>query len=801
MENVMLKTQEAGDASPSAPTLHSCVILVGGIGAVFRDIALEHLLRQQSAQTVRIYVVDVSPDGDLHEQLGQTRRPDFVRIELKSVRATGADEEVYRALNLLLRDYDPSVRPGQVVTDLPPSTFPLVAAACRELTGEWFYGCGPKRKAEEWHYARLTPPHADGDLASPWPTQNTLKDFLGCVVGRRFQRRPTALVVGGRALRETFAGRLAGSGASGLSFIQLADTSARPKEVWRRDAGPDLVFCDKKFYSGREGVWPQAAWVVSDRDDSPDSDSPALVYDFGASPGKGARATLPEVVVSWTRRDPEYVTPLWVTNPLARSGHCLQAAKHYQPTPELDELRRAWSDGEPKVWVLTGESGCGKTSLVQRFLEECRPTAGEDGARHEYGLPSADALFVWDFYANPYSEKFLTCFAEYVSTAGGAAAGEEGWLGRIRAGLHSRNLRRVLVVLDGLETIQKSEDGALIDSLVAELLEETAAGRLPLTVVVTTRRAAALRARQGEGHFVARLGPLPTDAACDLMRAYGLRGEVAQLAALAERFGRHALTLAQLCHILCDGYGGDFEAVRGRLYPRLETAASTADAVEAGGAEPTLIARLVPLYEELLPAPEMGILKCLAASGQPLTAHEFAQMFTHAVGATHHAEPVAGLTTEEVQSRFEKLRGRELVTAHAGAGAGAKLRYAVHPTLSRHFNERLAADALEALNLDAMSYYQRRLGAMLESQDASGGFTQGTVSTRRVVVGSRESRRSYPTNPAVLDMMEKIVFHAARAGRLREARDYYEVQMGGAGHLSAVGQRTRALRIGTWLPA
>jgi hypothetical protein len=831
----MLKTLEAGEAGPSARALHSCLIAIGGTGAHFKKAVLELLQRQQETRPVRVYFVDVSPSGDLEQQLGQAWRPDPFRVEVKWARAEGDDASVYRTLSLLMHDYDPSVRLGQVVTDLPPRAFPLATAACRELASEWFYGRGPKGKVRDWPYARLAPAEtetfaafeaamdfedgssfplhsrtgkgfrdrkslrvdAGGGFTSPWQTQSTLKDLLSCVVGRRFPRRPTALVVGQRMLRETFAGRLAGSEPTGLSFIQLAGDSSRPDELWSRDAGPDLVFCDEPFYSRRGGLWPEAAWVVSEGDDTTASDSPALVPGFDAPPVKGARAKLPDVIVSWTRRDPDYVTPVWVTNPLGRGGHSLPAARHYQPTPELDELRRAWGDGEPKVWALTGAGGCGKTSLVQHFLEECRPTAdvGEDGGRREGEMPSADAVFVWDFYANPQSEKFLAGFAEYVSAAGGAAAVEDGWLERVRAGLHSRNLRRVLLVLDGLETIQTPEGGGLTDPLAAELLEEAAAGRLPLTVVVTTRLAPALRARQGEGYFATRLGALPFDAACALMRAYSLRGEAAELAALADRFGRHALTLTQVCRVLCDAYGGDFEAVRGRLTPRREpgAAAGTGNTEDMTRA---LMAPLVALYEELLPAPELGILRCLAASGEPLTAQEFAQIFRHTAGATRYVAPATGLTAEEVQSGFEHLRGRELVTVHAGPGV--KPRYSVHPALSRHFAARLTDDAREALNLDVMSYYQRRLGAMLKGQEA-GGRTRGTVRTRRVAVGPGDARPDYPTDPTVLDALEKIIFHAARAGRVQTAKDYYEGQMGGAKHLSAIGQRARALRIGAWL--
>ena len=71
--------------------------------------------------------------------------------------------------------------------------------------------------------------------------------------------------------------------------------------------------------------------------------------------------------------------------------------------------------------------------------------------------------------------------------------------------------------------------------------------------------------------------------------------------------------------------------------------------------------------------------------------------------------------------------------------------------------------------------------------------------TRGVTVGPRDVRRNYPTDTALLDTMEKIIFHTARAGRGQAARLYYEHQMGGEQHLSAIGQDARARRIGGWL--
>lgn len=755
---------------------HSRLILIGGIGVLYADSALQTWLRLREKRPVKLFVLDVSPEGVFDATLKSTRLPQHLCAEIGAARATD-DADAYAALRTLLGECDPSTCPNQIILDLSPREFPRLASACRELASEWFYGRGPRGQSV-WPFGRLT-------AGSPSGAEVPLSDLRACVVNRWFPRRPTAFVVGPRPLRETFTARLI-DGEAAFSFVQLADESPHA-DAWCWTRSPDLVFCAEQSAVAADcrGLWPDAAWVMAG------GDGAAAVESGESSSG---RARQPIVTVGWSPESPARVTPRWVTQPLAPSAHNLPAAKHYQPTPELEEVRRAWRDDGAQVIGLVGERGCGKTSLVRHFLEQCRATAelSERGEADDRATPTADAVFVWDFAANPHVEKFLACFADYLAPAtGGAEHGGGDCLRRIRDGLRERNIRRALLVLDGLDTIQRPA-GELDDPLAANLLEEIASARLPLTAIVTTRRATPLESRAGAGYVSARLGKLPVEAACELMRACGLRGGDAQLAALAESFGRHALTISQLGHVLGDCYGGDLGAARRWL-------GSWGAGAQAGGGEtPDGLAPLVERYEELLPAHELAILKCLAAAGEPLTASEFAQVFPRAGGATRHLRPVAGLTPDEVRDGLEVLRGRELVSVHAGHDGAP--RYAMHALLSRRFAERLTADAREAISLDLLHYYERQFANVSAGlAGAGGGASPAPVRTRGVTIGPREARRSYPTDTALLDTMEKIIFHTARAGRGQAAGLYYEHQMGGERHLSAIGQDARARRIGGWL--
>ncbi len=797
------------------PPFRSRIII---IGTRFSKTLLEGLLLRHRAERVMCLVFAVSSAGEKQDAIEAASLTDELRADIKLHRAENDDAKACKALGQFLYDCDPGVMPNEIIFDLPVQKYPLIAAACREFATRWFYGKGADEPRRDWPFDALVPASPTTELhdsesadsqpalssrtgkgfrAQPHRRRAALGNLRSCVVNRWYPRRPTALVVASRPLLEAFVASLTKLTSAAFAYIQLAEAVPSDTDFWRWPESPDLVFCDKPSSAalGYRHRWGGATWVVANEGE----DDAARAWAVNEAFERQAHATLPDVLVAWSPRSADSVEPLWVTRPLGRGAQTLPANGDYQPTPELMQVRQLWNDEAPKVVSLVGLGGCGKTSLARRFLEECVLTAEmQEQEQEPTGVnqsPRSDAIFVWDFYAQPFSEKFLHSFASYLNPDSAVESGSSECLRLIRRGLLERNLRRVLLVLDGLETIQSpsasSDKGELQDAFVAELLGDIVAGELPLMALLTTRLAPVIREDRKAGNVQILLGGLSDETGRAIMRGAGACGDDEQLTAVVRRFKGHVMTLAHLGRMLGDFYQGDLAAVE-----RLPVVERTLQRTGFGAIDEINrnFVQLFARYEEHFSEQELALLKCMALVGEPLTAHEFVQIFIEA-GVRHVTASLAGLGPDEIQSRFDALRTRHLVNLYTGAGGQPS--YATHPMLSYYFVDALTADAEEALSLNAKGYYEQRLDALGADFGTTNVAvrTRGAIRARGAAVGLRGSATTYPTNTVVLDLLERVIFYTVRSGRTEEARLYYQRRMGGDEHLEAIDQQARAQRI------
>jgi hypothetical protein len=241
---------------------------------------------------------------------------------------------------------------------------------------------------------------------------------------------------------------------------------------------------------------------------------------------------------------------------------------------ELRRLDDAWADDRTIIISLVAWGGAGKTSLVTEWLRNVR----NDGYRN------AAAVLCWSFYSQGTKER--------------AASGEGflDWaLGKLKvkidttsSGTKGERLaeelsrRRVLLVLDGLESLQhgpEGQQGALKDQGLRVFLRGLAA-KPPAAdhslVVLTSRLAVTdLRKWQDSGAPLIDLGRLSDEAGAALLRDGGVIGPAEALREAARDFAGHALALSLLAGLLRLLHGGDVgrrDAVR----------AVTADPNDAG---------------------------------------------------------------------------------------------------------------------------------------------------------------------------------------------------------------------------
>ena len=792
-DTFMQMTSEAAEHFGVGRVCYARRIYIGAVGETFERVFLRPFLSLYPAYRLQGYILDLSSTGELERSVQHaTTDLNAAKGDLHVARARVDDHTASEILTGLVHDCDPGVRPNEVTLDLDPRRFPKVAGVCRAVASRWFFGRGAAELYESWPYSDVV--------------ETLDMDVLRDRLSRRWHpRRPTFLLMATYELRLAFAEALASRPWSWMSFVQLAEPCESPRELWPWQDAPSVVLRDEEASTvlERQQAWGTAVSIVATKGALATADR--LMGGTLTAPGR--RLQLPEVVALWSPGD-DQMPLVWVIQPLKRrakaedsDAYFLGSVDRYQRREDLEKaIDTCWQIGRPRVLCLVGLGGTGKTALMQRFLKSCALTADVAyAATTSVDVPSADAAFIWSFYARPYAETFLRHFAGYLTGGGPASGSAEESLHQIVTTLQSRHLRRVLLVMDGIETIQRasnSTEGVFQSSLIVKLLDQVASGALPLVAFLTSRLAPReLKPRSHDGYAALDVGSLMLPAARQLLAACGVRGDDRRLDDLAERFHRHALTLHHLGRFIGDYCDGDPDAAD-RL-PSLERV-QKADDAEVDRINQDFM-RVLARYEDRLPKTHVAILQRVAVLGTPLTVDQFADIF---VGSQEKelAGPLAGLSREMLQSGFDELESRQLVDGYFVQGAPKQ--YSTHPAIAHYFGYALAADAaVDTFHKEASDYFKRQLGNDPLSHDSTHATvrTRGAIRTRGASVGARARKTEYPSDSITLDLLEKVVYHTVRAGRSDEARRVYDQRMGGDDHLVAIGERPRAERINAWL--
>jgi hypothetical protein len=295
--------------------------------------------------------------------------------------------------------------------------------------------------------------------------------------------------------------------------------------------------------------------------------------------------------------------------------HRLPPAPHFVGRqPELEELHRLWKDRTAGVVALVGLGGAGKTAIAARFLDELQQV--DEPCRPE-------GLLVWSFYQEPDASLFLQAVCRYFSADDAALAAKGiGLLHLVRDALAKGG--RHLLVLDGLERVQRPDTdasaafGQIEDPLLKRLLMWLAEGVGNTLVLVTSRFPLAdLGTTRDHEYHQVEVGGLGRPAAVALLRARGVRGDDAELERLIDAYGAHALTLDHLGGLIGQFLDGD--PGRAPEAPALASPSTDRQALR--------LARLLRMYEEHLPAPELALLCRLSLLRRSATSEQLTAMF------------------------------------------------------------------------------------------------------------------------------------------------------------------------------
>ncbi len=334
---------------------------------------------------------------------------------------------------------------------------------------------------------------------------------------------------------------------------------------------------------------------------------------------------------------------------------------------------RGAADGH--VLALIGLGGAGKTAIASAFVSGLLdPAAGAD---------RPDGLFVWSFYVNQDVSNFLRHAYRYFSRGLKPESSGAGLLYRLTEMLDDGG--RNLLVLDGLERVQRPPGdlkrgfGELEDPLLRQAVTRLAAGAGRTRCLITSRFPVPdLHRWEGCGYARREVDRLDRQAAGQLLRRHGVRGDDRALDVVLDEYGSHALTLDHVGAYLAAFCDGEPAAAARLEEPRLDS-----DTLEE-----RKLARVLRAYEKSLTSRELDLLVrfCLFRTGASSEA-------LHSIFSRTDVPALCGDLSGCTEAEFGRLATRltrlHLLLPEPGGG------YTAHPAVRDHFY-RIFTDASAA---------------------------------------------------------------------------------------------------------
>ena len=492
------------------------------------------------------------------------------------------------------------------------------------------------------------------------------------------------------------------------------------------------------------------------------------------------------------------------SSPRVHFVHRLLAARDWQDRPEFDRLCQWSRDGGLGVCGLVGIGGAGKTAIAERFLRAL-PGLAAAGPQLEAdpALRTPQGLFVFSFYAAPNPEVFFDALYDWLLRTFGLADRRRVTEGGQRLQAPAplvietlNNLRaaggRLLLVLDGMEKVQDDGSrggtfGHIEDGGLRALLLWAAGGWMPqCSVLVTTRFVPddlEYEWERGSATLYERIevDQISDEACTALLRGRGVRGPDDALREVARQCGRHALTVDLAATYLVQFCGGDphapLEMPTAEELKRL--AEKTRDlrlryVAEQSGRFAKLARRYHAALRRSDPA-ALALLERICLFRLGVTADTLAAIFIGPDRANISGPELADLSRDQLDAKLSLLVEMRLIESQGQRRPKepqSEIRnlkseiYSVHPAVRDGF-------------LAALDPAAARLG----HEAARKGL--------EVSLGERHDK--YPADPATLDLLEEIVYHAIQAGHAQEAWDIYWSRIG---HYQNLGWRLGAYERG-----
>ncbi|NQE04819.1 hypothetical protein C5S32_03005 [ANME-1 cluster archaeon GoMg1] len=298
-----------------------------------------------------------------------------------------------------------------------------------------------------------------------------------------------------------------------------------------------------------------------------------------------------------------------------------QPSLHNQTPPEpifvgreeiLETITEWYNNPQVRIGALIGWGGVGKSALVRKWYDT-----------RESNAIKPDGIFWWGFYRNAYLEQFLNALLRYVSQ--GRIEPEtikSTWekIDRIKEYIHQGTY---LIILDGLEQMQKSESGdgfgKMIHRECTELLHYLAdAPKADGLCLITTRYPLKdLNKWHERSYKELSLIDLSIPDSLLMLRRRGVKGSEEDTTEVINRYKGHALSLTSVAGYLNRYYEGDIKQA-----PEVEFVLGDKERFKD-------VNSLLHKYAEKMSESERIFLYIFSLFRQEVTENDFAGVFRH----------------------------------------------------------------------------------------------------------------------------------------------------------------------------
>ena len=345
---------------------------------------------------------------------------------------------------------------------------------------------------------------------------------------------------------------------------------------------------------------------------------------------------------------------------------------HNQTPPEenfvgrkdmLETITQWYKNPDVRIGALIGWGGVGKSALVRKWYDEL-------GANNI----QPDGIFWWGFYRNAHLELFLNALLRYVS--GGQIEPETikgTWEKTDRI---KENIGRgaYLIILDGLEQMQKAESGGefgkMIHRELTELLHYLAdAPKAGGMCLITTRFTLKdLDEWEKRGYENRPLIDLSVPDALSMLKKREVEGSDDDIKEVVERYKGHALSLTLLAGYLKRHHKKDIKQA-----PQVKFVLSDKKRFKD-------VDKLLGRYAEKMSEAERIFLNIFSLFRQDVTERDFAGVFRREIDGTKFNDVLVKMSDLDFTDLIDGLVDWRLVSYDE-----TKKTYATHPLIKGYF--------------------------------------------------------------------------------------------------------------------